>query len=86
MLDAETETLDGGKDIVGGFGPFEGLWIVVVAFDKGEDVGFELAGRDVDAALQLLARQLDESAFDLSALDGVLGHGRGKASCESTQQ
>ena len=39
MLDAETEALDGGKDIVGGFSLFEGLWVVVVAFDKGADVG-----------------------------------------------
>ena len=34
------------------------------AFDGGEDVGFELAGRGVQTALQLFARQFGEPAFD----------------------
>ena len=32
---------------------------------KAPDIGFELAGRGVHAALQLLARQFGEPAFDL---------------------
>jgi hypothetical protein len=38
------EPLDGGKDFVGGFGPFEGFWIFVVVIDACADVGFELGG------------------------------------------
>ena len=34
-------------------------------FDEGADVGLELAGRVVHAALQLLSRQFGEPAFDL---------------------
>ena len=65
MIDTETEAFDGGEDVGGGFGPFEGLRVFVVLFDEGADVGFELAGRGVHAALQLLAHQFGEPAFDL---------------------
>ncbi|MFM9851967.1 MAG: hypothetical protein ACKVOJ_04035 [Sphingomonadaceae bacterium] len=39
-----------GEDFVGGFGPFEGLWVVVVSLDEGADIGFELGDRAMDAA------------------------------------
>ena len=65
MFDAEAESLDGGEDFVGGFGPFEGLWVLVVLVDEGADVSFELAGRTVYPALQLLAGQFGEPALDL---------------------
>ena len=65
MIDPEAEAFDGGEDVVGGFGPLEGLRVFVVLFDEGADVGFELAGRGVHTALQLLARQFGKPAFDL---------------------
>ena len=65
MLDTEAEALDGSENVVGGFHPLEGLRIFVVLFDEGADVGFELAGRGVHPALQLLACQFGEPAFDL---------------------
>ena len=65
MIDPETEAFDGGEDVVGGFGPLEGFGVFVVLVDEGADVGFELAGRVVHTALQLLARQFGEPAFDL---------------------
>ena len=65
MIDSDTEAFDGGEDAVGGFGPPEGLGVVVVLFDEGVDVGFELSGRGVHAAPQLFARQFGEPAFDL---------------------
>lgn len=46
---AEAEAVDGGKDVVGGFDPAEGLWLGVVGVDVGEDVGLEGSGRAVDA-------------------------------------
>ena len=42
---AEAEALDGGEDVIGGFGPAEWFWIGVDSFDVGQDVGFELPGR-----------------------------------------
>ena len=45
----------------------QGLGVFVVAFrPEGPDIGFELAGLEVcTTALQLLARQFGEPAFDL---------------------
>ena len=65
MIDAETEAFDGGEDVVGGLGPFEGLGVFVVRLDEGADVGLELESGAVHAALQLLARELGEPALDL---------------------
>ena len=73
MIDPETEAFDGGEDVVGGFGPPEGLGVFVVYFDEGPDIGFELAGGGVHAALQLLARQFGEPAFDLIDPDPEVG-------------
>jgi hypothetical protein len=38
------------KDVVRGFGPFEGLGITIVSFDEGSDIGFERGDATVDAA------------------------------------
>ena len=65
MIDTEAKPLDGSEDVVGRFGPPEGPGVFVVLFDEGPDIGFELAGGGVHAALQLLARQFGEPAFDL---------------------
>ena len=43
----------------------KGLRVFVVLFDEGADAGFDLAGRGVHTALQLLARQFGKPAFDL---------------------
>ena len=74
------ESLDGGEDLVGGFGPSVGLRVGIVGLDERTDVGFELANRGVDAALDLLACQLCEPAFYLidpgrgrRGEDGVIG-------------
>ena len=64
-IDFVAEAFDGGEDFVGGLGPSVRLGIGVVGLDEGGDVGLQLADRGVDAALQLLARQLGEPALDL---------------------
>jgi len=48
------EAVDGGKDVVGGFGPAEGLWLGVVGVNVGMDVGLRGFGRAMDAAADLL--------------------------------
>lgn len=63
---AEAEAVDRGKDVVGGFGPAEGLWLGVVGVDVGEDVCFEGLGRTMDAAADLLVGEQREEAFDLA--------------------
>ena len=62
---AEAEAVDGGKDVVGGFGPAKGLWLGVVGVDVGVDVGFEGLGRSMDAAADLLLGEQREEALDL---------------------
>ena len=67
-MDAEcplAEALDGSQDVVGGFGPSERMGIAVVGFDIALDGGFELGGRSVGAALDLLLGQEGEEALDL---------------------
>jgi hypothetical protein len=44
LFSFRAEPLFGGKDFVGGLGPFEGFWLVVVVIDEIADVGFELGG------------------------------------------
>src|SRR5688572_19462480 len=62
---SEAEAVDGGKDVVGGFGPAEGLWLGVAGVDVGVDVGFEGSGRAMDAAADLLVGEQREEALDL---------------------
>jgi hypothetical protein len=40
----EAEALDGGKDVIDGFGPAEGLGIDIMGVDEGADVGLESGG------------------------------------------
>jgi len=42
------EALDRGQYLVGGLGPFEGLWVLVVAVDEGADVGLQLPDRGMN--------------------------------------
>jgi hypothetical protein len=37
----DTEPLDRGEDVVGGFDPLEGHWIGVVLIDEDYDVSFQ---------------------------------------------
>lgn len=57
--------MDGGEDIVCGFGPAERLWIDVVGVDEGADVALERLGRAMDPAPDLLVGQEREKALDL---------------------
>ena len=51
LMDTVTEAFD-GEDAVGGFRPRLGVF--VVSFDEGANVGFQLAGRGVHAAMRAL--------------------------------
>ena len=51
LMDTVTEAFD-GEDVVGGFRPRLGVF--VVSFDEGANVGFQLAGRGVHAAMRAL--------------------------------
>ena len=62
---ALAEALDGGEDVVGGFGPAEGLGMGIVRVDEGADVVFELPGGAMHAAPELLLREQGEEALDL---------------------
>jgi hypothetical protein len=42
LLRFVAEAVNGRQDLVGGFGPFEGLGILVVPIDEGTDIGFEV--------------------------------------------
>jgi hypothetical protein len=46
---------DGLENVVGGFGPDEGLRVVVVNLDEGGDGGFEFVHAAMNAALDLLS-------------------------------
>lgn len=59
------EAFDCGEDFVGGFGPSEWFGIGIVPVDEGADVGFQLSGGGMDAALDLLAREFGKPALDL---------------------
>ena len=72
---SEAEAVDGGKDVVGGFGPAEGLWLGVVGVDVGMNVGFEGLGRAMDAAADLLVGEQGKEALDLADPGG---RGRGE--------
>jgi hypothetical protein len=45
-------------------GPFEGLWVVVVQFDEGTDVGLEGPDGGVNTSLDLLSGELSEAALE----------------------
>jgi hypothetical protein len=55
----------GGQDIVGGFGPAEGLWVGVDGVGAGSDRGFQFGGRAVAAAADLLFGDVGEEALNL---------------------
>src|SRR6185312_797919 len=61
----ETEGLDGGENVVGGFGPAEALGVGVDGVEVGEDRGFQFRGRAVDVATDLLFGDVGEEALDL---------------------
>lgn len=56
---------DGLEDGIGGFGPHEGLWVVIVGLDEGDDGGFQFEHAAVDAALNLLVGEQREPTLDL---------------------
>jgi hypothetical protein len=60
-----TEAFDWSQNLVGGLGPFKGLWVFVVQVDKGTDVGLELPDGGVNASLDLFSGEFSEPAFDL---------------------
>ena len=76
----ETEAFYGGEDIVGGFGPAEGLWVGVDGVEVGSDRGLQFRGRAVDAAADLLFGDVGEEALDL--IDPRAG-GRGEVNMPS---
>ena len=55
---------DGGDDCVGIGGPGEGLWLLVGSAQEADDGGLEIDDRAEDAALEAVAGQLGEEAFD----------------------
>jgi hypothetical protein len=61
----ETEALNGGENVVGGFGPAEGLGIGVDGVEVGLDRDFQFRRRAVDAAADLLFGDGGEEALDL---------------------
>jgi len=59
------ESFDGGEDLICRFDPAVGFWIFVVSVDERFDIGFEVADRSMDTALDFLSRQICKPAFDL---------------------
>ena len=59
------EALDAGKDVIGGFGPAERLWVGVVLVDERGDRGVERGDAAVDAAADLPLGEQREEALDL---------------------
>jgi hypothetical protein len=51
--------------LVGRFGPFEGLGILVVPIDEGADIGFELPDRGMNTSTEPLSGELGKPALDL---------------------
>jgi hypothetical protein len=51
---SEAKSFDGLEDVVGGFCPSEWARIFIVDFDESSDVGFEVLGRAMDSASDLL--------------------------------
>jgi len=63
------------EDGISGFGPYEGLWVIVVGFDECRNVGLEIADAAMDAALDLLVGEESKPAFYLIEPGGA---GRGE--------
>ena len=61
----EAEGLDGGENVVGGFGPFERLWVGVDRVEISLDRGFQFGGGAAEAAADLLFGEVGEEALDL---------------------
>ena len=59
---SEAEPLDGGEDVIGGFGPFEGFGVLVCRVDVVEDGALQLLGGAMDAAPDLFVGQQPEPA------------------------
>ena len=53
-----------GEDVIGGFGPHEGLGVVVVLLEVTVDGGLEVGGGPEDAAPDALTGEFGEEAFD----------------------
>jgi len=51
--------------LVGRFGPFEGLGILVVPIDESADIGFEFPDRGMNTSLEPLSGEFSEPTFDL---------------------
>ena len=56
---------DGCENVVGRFGPSEGLWVCVVMADEGHDVGAQGVDTAIDAAPDLFICDAGEEALDL---------------------
>ena len=65
------KALDAGEDVVGRFGPSEGLWICVVVADEGHDIGAQGLDTAINAAPDLFVGDEGEEAFDLIELGGT---------------
>ena len=59
------EALDAGKDVIGGFGPAERLWVIVVLVDERGDRAVERGDAAVGAAAELPLGEQREEALDL---------------------
>ena len=53
------------KDVICGFGPFEGLGVAIVAFDEGSDIGSERGDATIDAAADFALGDQGKEALDL---------------------
>lgn len=60
-----TEAFNRSQNLVGGFGPFEGLGILVVSIDESANIGFEFPDGGMNASLEPLSGELSEPTFDL---------------------
>src|SRR3990172_6889920 len=60
-----TKAFDRGKDVIGGFGPDEGLRIAVADVDVVADCGLEFEGAAMRPASQLAVGEVGKEALDL---------------------
>ena len=79
LVDSLAVAGDRFEDLLGGFGPDVGAWVLVPVLDPGADVGVEGADAGVRAAAQQLGGQLPEPALD--EVDPAAG-GRGEVQDE----
>jgi hypothetical protein len=63
---SKAEPVDGGENVIGRFGPSEGLWLGIMGVDVGMDRCLKIRGRAVDATAKLLLGEQREEAFDLA--------------------